>query len=114
MTVSPIDPSVVRVLLIEDNPADVDLIQDALAVDALDPLRRRAQTRRGRASAAGPGERRGRGIAPRTRRDTGQHLARSQDPTDLDPRHGPVAPASTCARPGPDHRGAVRSPRSHR
>jgi signal transduction histidine kinase len=37
MTVSPITLGVVRVLLVEDNPADVDLIQEALEEAALDP-----------------------------------------------------------------------------
>ena len=37
MTVSPTTPAVVRVLLVEDNPADVDLIQEALEEGALDP-----------------------------------------------------------------------------
>ena len=37
MTVSPITQAVVRVLLVEDNPADVDLIQEALDDGALDP-----------------------------------------------------------------------------
>ena len=37
MTGSPIIPAVVRVLLVEDNPADVDLIQEALDDGALDP-----------------------------------------------------------------------------
>ena len=37
MTVSPINSAVVRVLLVEDNPADVDLIQEALEEGALDP-----------------------------------------------------------------------------
>ncbi len=37
MTVSPINLGVVRVLLVEDNPADVGLLEDALAEAALDP-----------------------------------------------------------------------------
>jgi phosphoserine phosphatase RsbU/P len=37
MTVSPTTQAVVRVLLIEDNPADVDLIQEAFEDGALDP-----------------------------------------------------------------------------
>jgi signal transduction histidine kinase len=37
MTISPITEAVVRVLLVEDNAADVDLIQDALDEGALDP-----------------------------------------------------------------------------
>jgi signal transduction histidine kinase len=37
MTVSPMRLGVVRVLLVEDNPADVDLIQEALEDAALDP-----------------------------------------------------------------------------
>jgi len=37
MTGSPITRAVVRVLLVEDNPADVDLIQEALDDGALDP-----------------------------------------------------------------------------
>jgi signal transduction histidine kinase len=37
MTVSSISQAVVRVLLIEDNPADVDLIREALEDGALDP-----------------------------------------------------------------------------
>ncbi len=38
MTVSPITFGMVRVLLVEDNPADVDLIQEALDDAALDPV----------------------------------------------------------------------------
>jgi signal transduction histidine kinase len=38
MTVSPITQAVVRVLLVEDNPADVDLIREALEDGALDPV----------------------------------------------------------------------------
>jgi len=38
MTVSPITLGTVRVLLVEDNPADVDLIQEALEDAALDPV----------------------------------------------------------------------------
>jgi signal transduction histidine kinase len=37
MTVSPTTQAVVRVLLVEDNPADVDLIKEALEDNALDP-----------------------------------------------------------------------------
>jgi len=37
MTLSPISEAMVHVLLVEDNPADVDLIQDALDEGALDP-----------------------------------------------------------------------------
>src|SRR5215217_7855009 len=37
MTVSPITLGVVRVLLVEDNAADVDLIREALADAELDP-----------------------------------------------------------------------------
>src|SRR5689334_2496013 len=37
MTISSISQAVVRVLLVEDNLADVDLIQDALDEGALDP-----------------------------------------------------------------------------
>src|SRR3954451_19002867 len=45
MTASPITQAVVRILLIEDSPSDVDLIRDALDDGALDPAFERTALR---------------------------------------------------------------------